>query len=229
MGGFMQNIIESHAQKENEIATESLDRLGGNVAGTWKPDSKNIKKQINQSASREKHRKFASFISNPIFRNQSRGISENEVKEIIIKNDFFDKNRNENGKGFNNHFEMLQINSDKIIFDHTSGLMWQQHGSLEPMSFEQAKLWIAELNRIGYASFNNWRLPTLEEAMSLMNKERKNGQLYNEHIFGQRQSGIWTADLTENGNLVWVAFFNYGSCYINCLDLNNYIRAVRSV
>jgi len=174
-------------------------------------------------------KKNLSILSNPIFRNHPKQLSENEVMEVIIRNDFFDKNRNLNGNGFNTHFETTQINSDKIIVDYTSRLMWQQHGSLEPMSYEKAKHWIAELNKLGYANFHDWRLPTLEEAMSLMKNERRNGNLFQNRIFGQKQSGIWTSDYTENAILAWVVFFRYGSCHVNCFDLDNYVRAVRLI
>ena len=96
------------------------------------------------------------------------------------------------------------------------------------MPYKQAKFWIEELNRIDYANYHNWRLPTLEEAMSLMKKEQRNGELFIDPIFDQTQKGIWTSDLTQNGSLAWVVFLNYGSCYVNCFDLENYIRAVRS-
>jgi hypothetical protein len=204
----MQKIFISHAQKDSEI-----------VEG---------KKEQDYGFSGVSHQKFRPIRSKPIFRNNPKEISEKEVQEMTIKNDFFDKNRNKKGRGFDNQFEILDIKEDKLIFDYSTGLMWQQQGSLESMSFEQANRWIEELNRIRYANYCDWRLPTLEEAMSLLKRERKNGKLFNDNIFSQKQSGIWTSDVTENRILAWVVFFNYGSCYVNCFDLENYIRAVRS-
>lgn len=163
-----------------------------------------------------------------IFRNMPKKLSEDDVNEMLKSNDFFDKNRNNIGQGFNNQFEIQKINRDKRILDHASGLMWQQGGSSESVSFKQAKYWIEELNRIEYANYHDWRLPTLEEAMTLMKKEKKNGELFLDPSFDQTQKWIWTSDLTQSGSLAWVVFFNYGSCYVNCFDLNNYIRAVRS-
>ena len=224
----MQDLLISHERKENENGTESNIRLKKDGAETWESNFKNRKKQIYYGDPGDNRMKCAPLLSNPIFRNLPRGLSEEEAKEIIIKNDFFDKNRNKKGKGFSNRFEILQIDSDKVIFDHTSHLTWQQHGSLESMPFEQAMRWIDELNKICYANFNDWRLPTLEEAMSLIKKEKNNGNLFKDQIFGQKQSGIWTSDLTENKTMAWVVFFNYGSCYVNCFDLNNYVQAVRS-
>lgn len=225
----MQEILISQARKDNKNVKEVTNQLKNDGTGTGQSDSKGRKKQISNDTSRGNRKRITRLMAHPIFRNNPRGVSENEAKEIILKNDFFDKNRNQKSSGFSNRFEMLQINDDKIIFDHTSHLMWQQHGSLESMSFEQAMHWIEELNRIGYGNFNNWRLPTLEEAMSLMKREKNNGSLFKDHIFSQKQSEIWTSDLTENQTMAWVVFFTYGSCYVSCFDLNNYVQAVRSL
>ena len=59
----------------------------------------------------------------------------------------------------------------KVVMDYATNLVWQQGGSSEYMEYEQAVNWVEELNRSGYAGFNDWRLPTLEEAMSLMERE----------------------------------------------------------
>jgi TIR domain./Protein of unknown function (DUF1566). len=167
-------------------------------------------------------------IISPIFRSEPKKLSENDVNEIFKIHNFFEKNRNKHGSGFKNHFELHKIGQHKIILDYHSGLIWQQGGSSEPMPFKQAKFWIEELNRIEYANYQDWRLPTLEEVMSLMKKEQENGELFIDPIFDQTQNWIWTSDLTQNGSLAWVVFFNYGSCYMNCFDLRNYVRAVRS-
>lgn len=168
------------------------------------------------------------ILISSIFRNKAKKLSNDDVNQMLKTNDFFEKNRNKLGNSFNNQFELQKINHHKIIVDHASGLIWQQGGSSEPMPFNKAKIWVEELNRIKYANYHNWRLPTLEEVMSLMKKEQKKAEFFIDSIFDQTQKWIWTSDLTQNGVLVWVMFFNYGSCYINCLDHFNYVRAVCS-
>lgn len=106
--------------------------------------------------------------------------------------------------------------------------MWQQGGFLESIKSEDAKKWIEELNQKGYAGFHDWRLPTLEEAMSLMEpKENKDG-LYIKPIFDEKQRWIWTADLVKGESRAWVAFFNGGFCRSTGFISHSYIRAVRS-
>ena len=164
----------------------------------------------------------------PIFRYQPQKLSENDVNEMLKINNLFEKNRNKQGTGFNNQLELDKVGEDEIIVDYNSGLIWLPDGSSEAIVFNKAKAWIEELNRINYAHYDDWRLPTLEEVMSLMTKEQKNGELFIDPIFDPIQRSIWTSDLTQNESLAWVVFFNYGSCYVNCLDLRNYVRAVRS-
>ena len=225
MGVIMSQTDINRIREKNEVTPILSDFVGVQGGGERKSESRTSR--IDDSVLSVMQKKNTSIISNPIFRNHPKQLSEREVTELMIKNDFFDKNRNRDGNGFNTHFEQTQINSDRIVVDYTSRLMWQQHGSLEPMSFEKSQYWIAELNQIGYANFHDWRLPTLEEAMSLMKNERRNDDLFQDCIFGQKQSGIWTADYTENAILAWVVFFRHGSCYVNSFDLDNYVRAVR--
>jgi hypothetical protein len=162
------------------------------------------------------------------YRGESKQLSEEDVAAMVARHKFFDKKKNENGHDVMKTFEFREINGEKLIFDSDSGLMWQKSGSVRSMWFENARQWIEELNRIRYAGFNDWRLPTLEEAMSLMKKERLNGDMHIDLMFDKNQTSIWTSDLTTAGSRAWVVFFNYGSCYANCFDFNNFVRAVRS-
>jgi len=93
------------------------------------------------------------------------------------------------------------------VIDHATGLTWQQSGSKETMSFAEAEKYIQKLNGQEYAGHNDWRLPTLEEAMSLMEPSTKNGDLYIDPVFDKTQRWIWTADKREAG-VAWVVSFH---------------------
>jgi len=105
--------------------------------------------------------------------------------------------------------------------------MWQQGGSSEGMKFEDAKNWIEELNQNGFAGCNDWRLPTLEEAMSVMEPEKK--ELYIDPIFDSEQWYIWTADKLKGESRQWIVRFNLGLCnQFYPSHFNGFVRAVRS-
>lgn len=129
-----------------------------------------------------------------LFRHQPITLSENDVKGMLKKHGFFcrayDWNKkfsNPNGGGFANQYEPKTIQGDLVVIDNACGLMWQQGGSSESMIFEAAKTWIDNLKEKGYAGYHDWRLPTLEEAMSLMEPKQLNGDLYIDPKFDSTQ------------------------------------------
>lgn len=136
---------------------------------------------------------------------------------------------NLNGHGFVNKFD-LQLDG-KVIVDSACGLMWQQSGSDDILNFTERKLYIDSLNSKKFSGFDNWRLPTLEEAMSLVEPYRENGNLHINELFDKKQIAIWTADD------VWGVYFYFGFChapiYVYVVVINEpklyYARAVRSL
>lgn len=123
-----------------------------------------------------------------------------------------------------------ELQSDgKVVFDKATGLMWQQSGSDEEITFEEAKICINKLNREKFAGYGDWRLPTLKEAISLLERERNDtNDLYINPIFDKKQRWIWTSDL-YSASSAWVVIFYGGSCYYFEFSggLNSSVRAVR--
>ena len=162
-----------------------------------------------------------------LLRSKPMELSDKDVHGMIRKHDFFDTSRNLLSKGFPHEYKAMDIKGDKVIFDNFSCLMWQQSGSSDKIGFENAKKWVTELNRNRFAGFNDWRLPTLEEAMSLMEPEQKQGSLYIDSLFDIKQSWIWTSDPYQGASWAWVVNFSLGKCYDSQFDSNYYVRAVR--
>jgi len=165
-----------------------------------------------------------------VIRNEPKELSTTDVQEMLKMHGYYEIDRNPAGNGIKHHYKVQEVNGDKIVIDEATGLIWQQSGSDEFMKFEDGNNWIVELNQNGYAGYHDWRLPTLEEAMSLMEPSLKKANLYIDAVFDELQTYIWTADLVKGEWRQWVVTFEGGSCDdgpFNYLGLS-YVRAVRS-
>ena len=162
-----------------------------------------------------------------LFRDKPKTLSSDDVKAMLKKMNFFDSSWNKEGSGFAHQYKSETIKGDKVVFDDASGLMWQQAGSPEYMKFEAAKKWIADLNKKGFAGFHDWRLPTLEEAMSLIEPKKNQDGLYIDPVFYSKQTWIWTCDQVQGASSAWVVSFDNGRCYYVQFDSITYVRAVR--
>jgi len=163
-------------------------------------------------------------------------LSKEQVKDMLKKYDFYCAKSllawnyawsNPQGKGVTHNYVAQTFHGEKVMLDKTTGLMWQQSGSSNYMVYSDAEKYIRELNNKPFTDFTNWRLPTLEEAMSLVETQKKNGDLYIDSKFGQTQRWIWTAD-KESAGRAWVVFLYDGYCYHYGIDDAICVRAVRS-
>ncbi|MCP4987124.1 MAG: DUF1566 domain-containing protein, partial [Colwellia sp.] len=111
--------------------------------------------------------------------------------------------REKNKWGFYGHstvshsYKKRSISGDSVVVDQTTGLMWHQSGSDKYMTWNDATGWVKKLNSRGCAGFNDWRLPTVEEAASLLESKKSNGR-YIDPVFSKKQMYIWTGD--KNGS-----------------------------
>lgn len=124
-------------------------------------------------------------------------------------------------------YEAKIIKSDMVVIDHTTGLMWHRSGSEEYMTWRSAKKWVAKLNTRKYAGYMDWRLPTLEEAASLLEFSKINGRFI-ALVFDRHQQFIWTGDTKNKGFEAWLVSYYGGSVYWLGIIHNRFVRPVRS-
>ncbi len=139
--------------------------------------------------------------------------------------------REKNDWGFYGHstiihrYGLKEIKGDKVVIDHATGLVWHQNGSDNYMKWDAAKQWIRGLNSRGYAGHSDWRVPTVEEAVSLLESGERDG-LYIDPIFN-KQEWIWTGD--EYGSEgAWGVNFCGGLVFWVNFASEFYVRPVRS-
>lgn len=126
---------------------------------------------------------------------------------------------------FPNLFEKISPEGDPVVVDQATGLMWHQSGSKEALDFFSAQAWIDDLNLRNYAGFSDWRLPTAEEAASIIETEKRNGKLHIDPVFSDAQSVIWTGDTHYPGRIWLLELFRSGFAD----DLKIHIGWVRPV
>ncbi|MGA1842748.1 MAG: DUF1566 domain-containing protein [bacterium] len=116
----------------------------------------------------------------------------------------------------------------EIVIDNATGLVWQKSGSDNWLTYKEAQIYIERLNSEGFAGFNDWRLPTIPELMSLLEPEEQSNGLFIYPIFDKKQSWCWGSD-ERSPESAWFVYFNDGGrVYWSYLGYDYYVRAVRS-
>ncbi len=95
------------------------------------------------------------------------------------------------------------------------------------MTYEDARKYVEQLKAEKFACYENWRLPTVEELLSLVEKTRENGDLFISPKFDERQSWCWSND-KRSSSVVWIVDFSNGRVYWDLLVYKYYVRAGRS-
>jgi len=144
---------------------------------------------------------------------------------MITANNYYDNRLNSDGAGIENDFEVRVVKGDTVIYDATTSLTWQATTELPQLSWEQAQAYVDTLT---YAGFDDWRLPTLEEAMSLMEPKKNEHGLHIDPMFDSMQRWMWTAD-KFSASRAWFVYFVYGYCFFFNIASNSnvYVLAVR--
>jgi len=111
------------------------------------------------------------------------------IKYMVKRYGFFENNWNISGSFEND----LVDNGDGTVTDRATGLIWQKSGSSRSKRMASAKLYIDKLNKDQFAGYSDWRLPTIDELASLMEKKDMGG-LHLDPLFDRKQTHCWSSD-----------------------------------
>ncbi|NIR48533.1 DUF1566 domain-containing protein [candidate division KSB1 bacterium] len=152
-------------------------------------------------------------------------LSKSGARQEIKKYSFFcycgETWGNPQGAGFPNMFKDY---GNGLIYDQKTGLLWQKLGSYKAVTYTNAKDYVARLNSDSFAGQTDWRMPTLAEAMSLVEREKTRG-LHIDGRFDKLQSSLWTIDQL-NKDWVWTVDLQKGQCKPTRIFDKDYVRVV---
>jgi len=133
---------------------------------------------------------------------------EEEAAKMIREYNFTDHKRNPAGL-FTNY---LVDNGDGLtVTDVVTGLMWQR-GGLDIMSHRMLRKGIEKVNGEGFAGHDDWRMPTLPEAMSLVEQELSRKDQFLHPAFSADQPFIMVDTIRRPGGQ-WFVDYKQGSAY----------------
>jgi uncharacterized protein DUF1566 len=139
----------------------------------------------------------------------SRQLGASDGRKLLIKRGFFDYEMTPGGHGIPHKYTRTAENGEEVIYDEITSVYWQASGSSQALTYANAHTYLGELRSRAFGGFDDWRLPTLDEAMSLMERKLQPNDRYVASVFSAVQAAIWTADSTTSDG-VWVVSFEFG-------------------
>lgn len=89
--------------------------------------------------------------------------------------------------------DFIQLH-EQTVTDRATGLIWEQSGSEYPVAWRESFLYIETLNRRRFCGLKEWRLPTIEELMTLLTETPHGADFCMMPIFDSSKRRIWSAD-----------------------------------
>ena len=139
---------------------------------------------------------------------QAAFIQEEELGAIIRSLNFYEAEINPGGSFAK---QLVAGSAAQTVVDLRTGLMWQC-GGLDINSLRVINRGIEKMNRESWAGFSDWRLPTLEEALSLMEPLKNSKGLHLHPCFSKDQPFIFVAAQRKPGGC-WFVDYKQGRVF----------------
>lgn len=135
-------------------------------------------------------------------------MGEEDVVTLVQRFNFADQERNPKGQ----FAKALVDNHDGLtVSDRVTGLMWQR-GGIDIMSHRSMRRAIDRINATRFAGYADWRLPSLAEALSLLEPEKSAADQYLHGCFSGEQPFVFV-DATRKPGGQWFVDFKQGRAF----------------
>ncbi|MEA3466898.1 MAG: DUF1566 domain-containing protein [Thermodesulfobacteriota bacterium] len=135
-------------------------------------------------------------------------INDDEIADFMKKWNFYDGDLNPDGNFENS---LVDPGDGRVVVDLRTGLMWQRAG-LDITAVRSMGRNIEQLNKDGFAGFHDWRMPTMEEAMSIMEKEVNSKDIHLNLCFSKEQPFIFVDAQRKPGGY-WYVDYKHGRAF----------------
>jgi serine/threonine protein kinase len=98
----------------------------------------------------------------------------------------------------------FEIVSSLVALEKRSGLYWQRRGSGFTLDWQQAKEYVDSLNDTGWQERSNWRLPTVEELLTILTPPLHDARCSTWPLFDATIHWLWSGDPC-NKKQAWMA------------------------
>ena len=112
-----------------------------------------------------------------------------------------------------------------LVLDAATGLAWQQAGSEYPLTWHQAAAYVESLNQQQYTGHRHWRLPTVDELMSLLTETPHGEDFCIAPVFDPCQRALWSCD-RRSFTAAWYVSVDMGFVSWQDFSAYYYVRAV---
>ncbi len=134
--------------------------------------------------------------------------SDEQMNHMVHRFNFFDKEVNPTGFFVN---ALVRTDSEHTVLDERTKIMWQRDG-LDLGSIRMIRRAIETLNEDGFAGFHDWHMPTVEEALSLMEPRVNAKGVYLAPCFSIEQPFIFVA-AKRSPTGYWFVDYKQGKTY----------------
>ena len=83
---------------------------------------------------------------------------------------------------------------DSVVYDAATGRFWQKSGTRYPMNRQEALAYVDHLNAECFGGFSDWRLPTVDELITILSESPEGRGHCVEPVFASFQKFLWSSD-----------------------------------
>ncbi len=213
---FLKKSAHSDSKKRFESATQMLAELD-RLAEAWEEKKAKTCALIEAESSSDPSREATSFDK---LRSVPVKVGLKQARDLFGTDELW--------RPKHSVPNALRDHGDGTVLDEITNLLWEKGGSLYPGTWYEAQDYVDALNKKEFASYSDWRLPTVNELMSLFIENASPYQFCLEPVFDPAQKRIWSAD-KKSFVAAWYADAELGFVWWQDFTCFFHARAVRKI